>query len=84
MRKSNPESQRAVERERSNETAPAEPLSNLIGRFLERVRARGVPRRVRETAKEHLLDGFATMLGGVPEQASRRIRAHVAALRRPE
>ena len=80
MRKSNPESQRAVERERSNETAPAEPLSNLIGRFLERVRARGVPLGVRETAKEHLLDGFATMLGGVPEEASRRIRAHVATL----
>ena len=69
-----------MERERSNGTVPTEPLSNLIGRFLQRVRSRGVPRQVRETAKEHLLDGFATMLGGVPEQASRRIRAHVAAL----
>ena len=69
-----------MEREHSNETASAEHLSHLIGRFLQRVRSRGVPRQVRETAKEHLLDGFATMLGGVPEQASRRIRAHVAAL----
>ncbi len=63
-----------------NKTASAEPLSNLIGGFLQRVRSRGVSRPVRETAKEHLLDGFATMLGGVPEAASRKIRAHVAAL----
>ena len=48
--------------------------------FLQRVRNRGVPRRVRETAKEHLLDGFANMLGGVPEAASRRVRAHVRAM----
>ena len=61
-----------MERERRNGTAPAEPLSKRIGGFVQRVRSRGLPRPVRETAKEHLLDGFATMLGGVPEQASRR------------
>ena len=59
---------------------PAEPLSELIAKFLQRVRSRGVPRGVRERAKEHLLDGFAVMLGGVPEAASRRIRAHVASI----
>lgn len=70
-----------MKRERRNGvTAPAEPLSKRISGFLQRVRSRGLPRQVRETAKEHLLDGLATMLGGVPEQASRRIRAHVAAL----
>jgi len=52
-------------------------LSQLIVKFLQRVRSRGVPRAVREIAKEHLLDGFATMLGGTPEEASRKIRAHV-------
>ena len=60
--------------------ATTEPLSKRISGFLQRVRSRGLPRQVREAAKEHLLDGFATMLGGVPEQASRRVRAHVAAL----
>ena len=65
---------------RSNETASGEGLSDLIAKFLQRVRNRGVPRPVRETAKEHILDGFAVMLGGVPEEASRRIRAHVASI----
>ncbi|MCY4439180.1 MAG: MmgE/PrpD family protein, partial [Deltaproteobacteria bacterium] len=69
-----------MERERRNGTAFAEPLSKRISGFLQRVRSRGLPRQIRETAKEHLLDGLATTLGGVPEQASRRIRAHVAAL----
>lgn len=67
-------------RDLNNETAPTEALSSLIARFLHQTRSRGVPWRVRETAKEHLLDGFAVMLGGVREEASRRIRAHVAAL----
>ena len=59
---------------------PTDNLSELIVKFLQRVRSRGVPRRVREIAKEHLLDGFAVMLGGAPEEASRRVRAHVAAM----
>lgn len=59
---------------------PTENLSELIVEFLQRVRSRGVPRGVREIAKEHLLDGFATMLGGAPEETSRRVRAHVAAM----
>ena len=71
-----------MSRKPDNEKAidPGTPLSTLIGSFLQRVRARGVPRRVREIAKEHLLDGFAVMLGGAREEASRRIRAHVAAV----
>ncbi len=71
---------RTVERVACNEAAPAEPLSTRIGGFLQRVGSRGVPRRVREIAKEHLLDGFAVMLGGGAEEASRKIRAHVGAL----
>ena len=71
-----------MNRDRRNKHAPGSgtPLSTLIGSLLQRVRSRGVPRSVREIAKEHLLDGFATMLGGAPEEASRRIRAHVAAM----
>lgn len=69
-----------METERSTEIVSGEPLSHLIATFLRRVRSRGVPRGVRETAKEHLLDGFANMLGGVPEAASRRVRAHVRAM----
>ncbi len=66
-----------MRREHNNETASTDNLSQLIVKFLQRVRSRGVPRAVREIAKEHLLDGFATMLGGTPEEASRKIRAHV-------
>jgi len=65
---------------RGHESLHVEPLVNRIAGFLRRVHSRGVPRPVREIAKEHLLDGFATMLGGAPEEASRRVRAHVAAM----
>ncbi len=67
-------------RKRGRESLHVEPLANRIAGFLQRVHGRGVPRPVREVAKEHLLDGFATMLGGVPEEASRRLRAHVVAM----
>ena len=68
--------------DRRNEHAAGSgaPLSTLIGSLLQRVRSRGVPRSVREIAKEHVLDGFATMLGGASEEASRLVRAHVAAV----
>jgi len=69
-----------VKTEGNAETVSEEPLSHRIATFLQRVRNRGVSRRVRETAKEHLLDGFANMLGGAPEAASRRVRAHVRAM----
>ena len=69
-----------MEARRSTGTVSGETLSHEIAMFLQRVRSRGVPRRVLETAKEHLLDGFANMLGGVPEAASLRVRAHVRAM----
>ena len=55
-------------------------ITEQIAHFVVNVRAREVPEEVKETAKEHLLDGLATMLGGVPEAASRLIRRHVARL----
>ncbi|MDE0032423.1 MAG: MmgE/PrpD family protein [Deltaproteobacteria bacterium] len=67
-------------RKRGLESLHVEPLANRIAGFVQRVHSRGVPRAVREIAKEHLLDGFATMLGGTPEEASRKIRAHVEAV----
>ena len=47
--------------------------SDKIARFVAKIRARDIPRKVREVAKEHLLDGFATMAGGAAEEASRHI-----------
>ena len=67
-------------RKRGHESPHVEPLTNRVAGFLQRVHSRGVPRAVREIAKAHLLDGFATMMGGAPEEASRKIRAHVEAV----
>jgi 2-methylcitrate dehydratase PrpD len=51
-----------------------------IARFVTRVRLRSIPHEVRERAKEHLLDGLATMLGGAAEPASGKIRSYLARL----
>lgn len=59
---------------------PDKQLSDLIGDFLQGVRHRGVPSHVRELAKEHILDGIATILSGVPDEASLRIREHIAGI----
>jgi 2-methylcitrate dehydratase PrpD len=48
-----------------------------LAAWVARLRPRNVPRAVRETAKEHLLDGFATMLAGATEEASSRIDRHL-------
>ncbi|MPZ76176.1 MAG: hypothetical protein GEU77_06600, partial [Deltaproteobacteria bacterium] len=48
-------------------------VSDKIARFVSKVRPRDIPPTVREAAKEHLLDGFATMAGGAAEEASRHI-----------
>ena len=48
-------------------------VSDKVARFVARLRARDLSQTVREAAKEHLLDGFATMLGGAKEDASRHI-----------
>lgn len=42
-----------------------------IAEFIARFHLRNVPEKVQETAKLHILDGFACMLGGVNEDASR-------------
>ena len=52
-------------------------LSQVIAAFVLHARLKNIPRAVRETAMLHLLDGFATMLGGVNEEASRRMRRHL-------
>src|SRR2546425_2577263 len=52
--------------------------SEVIARFISRVRLKDIPREIRETAKLHVLDGFATILGGVGEEASLVIRRHVS------
>lgn len=51
-----------------------------IARFVVLAKLDSIPREVRESAKEHLLDGIATMLGGAPEEASRQIHRFVAGL----
>ncbi|MEX0801816.1 MAG: MmgE/PrpD family protein [Candidatus Binatia bacterium] len=48
-------------------------VSDKIARFVAKITARDIPRKVREIAKEHLLDGFAVMTGGAAEEASRHI-----------
>lgn len=55
-------------------------MTEQIAAFTVRTRAHAIPQEVKETAKEHLLDGVATMLGGVREEASRKIRRSVIRL----
>ena len=47
--------------------------SDKVARFVAILRAKELPKAVTEAAKEHLLDGFAAMLGGAAEDASRYI-----------
>ena len=58
-----------------------ENLSKKITSWIAQITPRDIPRAVQETAKEHLLDGFATMLAGAKELASRRIDQHLRTLR---
>jgi 2-methylcitrate dehydratase PrpD len=51
--------------------------SDLIASFIARVRLRDISREILETATLHVLDGFATMVSGVREEASRVIRQHL-------
>ena len=55
-------------------------VTERIARFAVTARTAAMPRGVRETAKEHLLDGIATILGGASEEASRQIRRYAAGL----
>jgi 2-methylcitrate dehydratase PrpD len=51
--------------------------SDKVAQFVAILRARELPKAVTEAAKEHLLDGFATMLGGTAEEASQRIDGYL-------
>jgi 2-methylcitrate dehydratase PrpD len=52
-------------------------LSETIADFTGRARLRDISWEVRQSAVLHLLDGFATMLAGVNDEASRRIRRYL-------
>jgi 2-methylcitrate dehydratase PrpD len=45
-------------------------VSHDISDFIARATLRNISPEVRETAKLHLLDGLATMLGGANEKSS--------------
>ena len=51
----------------------SESTTDKLAQFVASLSARKLPKAVKEAAKEHLLDGFATMLGGAAEDASQRI-----------
>jgi 2-methylcitrate dehydratase PrpD len=55
----------------------SELVSEEVARFVARLRARDLSQTVKQSAKEHLLDGFATMLGGAKEDASRHIDSYL-------
>lgn len=50
-----------------------------ISEFIARIKSRRLSLEVCEVAKLHLLDGLATMLGGVKETSSRLLRRHFPA-----
>jgi 2-methylcitrate dehydratase PrpD len=56
---------------------PSELVSDKVARFVARLRATDLSQTVKEAAKEHLLDGFATMLGGAQQDASRHIDSYL-------
>jgi 2-methylcitrate dehydratase PrpD len=54
----------------------SESISDKVARFVTRVSG-DLSQTVKKVAKEHLLDGFATMLGGAAQDASRRIDSYL-------
>ena len=63
----------------------SESTSDKLAQFVATLSPRQLPKPVKEAAKEHLLDGFATMLGGAAEDASQRIDGYLRnLLSRPE
>jgi 2-methylcitrate dehydratase PrpD len=62
------------DRRRSKKT-----VSQELSDFVASTRINRIPRRVREIAKIHLLDGLATMLGGAREESSRLLLVHYLA-----
>lgn len=59
----------------------SERVSDKVARFVARLRVRDLSQRVKQSAKEHLLDGFATMLGGATQNASRCIDNYLQNIR---
>jgi 2-methylcitrate dehydratase PrpD len=55
----------------------SELVSDKVARFVVRLCATDLSQTVKEAAKEHLLDGFATMLGGAQQDASRHIDSYL-------
>ena len=53
-------------------------ISGEIAEFIRAAKPAKMAQEVRETAKGHLLDGLATMLGGVAEDPCDKIRRHIA------
>lgn len=63
----------------------SESTSDKVAQFVATLSARDLPKPVKEAAKEHLLDGFATMLAGAAEEASQRVDGYLRNfLSRPE
>jgi 2-methylcitrate dehydratase PrpD len=63
----------------------SESTSDKLAQFVTSLSATELPNAIKETAKEHLLDGFATMLAGAAEDASQRIDGYLRSfLSRPE
>ena len=63
----------------------SESTSDKLAQFVTTLSARELPKAIKEAAKEHLLDGFATMLAGAAEDASQRIDDYLRSfLSRPE
>ena len=63
----------------------SESTSDKLAQFVATLSARELPKAIKEAAKEHLLDGFATMLAGAAEDASQRIDGYLRSfLSRPE
>jgi 2-methylcitrate dehydratase PrpD len=57
----------------------SESVSHSIARYVSRAGAR-FPEKLKHFAKEHLLDGFATMTGGATQDASRHIDRYLQTL----
>ena len=51
-------------------------VSQDISEFIGRTKLEKIPLQLREAAELHLLDGLATMIGGVKEDSSRLLRGH--------
>jgi 2-methylcitrate dehydratase PrpD len=69
----------------SRHSQPGRTVSQSISDFIVRTTTKNIPAEVRESAKLHLLDGLATMLGGAKEKSAQLLCRHYSALgRKPE